>query len=52
MPQMAPIQWTMMYMYVLSIFLILNFFNYYMYMIYCKNLPIKNTYNKIFTWKW
>nr|YP_010166650.1 ATP synthase F0 subunit 8 [Leconectes striatellus]QRV62741.1 ATP synthase F0 subunit 8 [Leconectes striatellus] len=53
MPQMAPMNWMILYMLFSVIFITFNFLNYYMFLI---NKQIKNNNNKInfksINWKW
>nr|YP_010507210.1 ATP synthase F0 subunit 8 [Amara ovata]UXF64361.1 ATP synthase F0 subunit 8 [Amara ovata] len=53
MPQMAPMNWLFLYIMFNIIFLMFNFFNYYMFLI--KNTMKSNKNNNIFknlNWKW
>nr|QRV62623.1 ATP synthase F0 subunit 8 [Rhithrodytes crux] len=52
MPQMAPMNWLILYILFSLIFLIFNFMNYYSFLI-MKKTPKKNFYIKnILNWKW
>nr|AFQ62269.1 ATP synthase F0 subunit 8 [Haliplus flavicollis] len=53
MPQMAPMNWLILYFFFTILFLMFNFMNYYMFLI--KNIMIKNKKiieNKKMIWKW
>nr|YP_009755822.1 ATP synthase F0 subunit 8 [Harpalus pensylvanicus]QIQ23153.1 ATP synthase F0 subunit 8 [Harpalus pensylvanicus] len=53
MPQMAPMNWLLLYLMFTIIFLLFNFLNYYMFLIQNKKILIKNNFlNKILEWKW
>nr|AXU98801.1 ATP synthase F0 subunit 8 [Gonepteryx rhamni] len=53
MPQMMPINWLFYFLFFLSVFIMFNIMNYYIYY----NININNKLNlfikkKIFNWKW
>nr|YP_010472500.1 ATP synthase F0 subunit 8 [Nipponoharpalus discrepans]UVG42124.1 ATP synthase F0 subunit 8 [Nipponoharpalus discrepans] len=52
MPQMAPMNWLILYLLFTMIFLLFNFLNYYMFLIKNKNYFLKNYMNKTLEWKW
>nr|QRW36257.1 ATP synthase F0 subunit 8 [Deronectes hispanicus] len=52
MPQMAPMNWLILYMFFFIILIMFNFMTYYMFLLKNK-LDIKNKINsKKFLWKW
>nr|ANJ70273.1 ATP synthase F0 subunit 8 [Hydroporus gyllenhalii] len=55
MPQMAPMNWLILYMFFSMIFIMFNFLNYYLFLIN-KNLNNNNNnmkmMKKYFNWKW
>nr|QRV62605.1 ATP synthase F0 subunit 8 [Nectoboreus dolerosus] len=52
MPQMAPMNWLMLYMFFSLIFIIFNFLNYYMFITNNQsNKPISLN-KKMLYWKW
>ncbi|YP_009437732.1 ATP synthase F0 subunit 8 (mitochondrion) [Aethina tumida] len=51
MPQMAPLNWLMLFIYFIIIFLMFNVMNYYSFLYKIKSSDIKK--NKIsYSWKW
>nr|YP_009073572.1 ATP synthase F0 subunit 8 [Aeolesthes oenochrous]BAP59122.1 ATP synthase F0 subunit 8 [Aeolesthes oenochrous] len=51
MPQMAPLNWLILFMFFTIIFILFNTVNYYSFMYNVKQkIPIKNTVK--FNWKW
>nr|ANJ70506.1 ATP synthase F0 subunit 8 [Hygrotus inaequalis] len=54
MPQMAPMNWLMLYMFFSAMFIMFNFMNYYLFLIKSKN--IKTNHMKLnpilYSWKW
>nr|QLY90217.1 ATP synthase F0 subunit 8 [Hydraena gracilis] len=51
MPQMAPMNWLMLFMYFISMFLLMNSLNYFMFLYNPQNKLIKK-YNIKINWKW
>nr|ALO70763.1 ATP synthase F0 subunit 8 [Neophonus bruchi] len=51
MPQMAPMNWLMLFFMFTLIFLLLNSINYFSYK-YNINLKNKNFYKNMILWKW
>nr|AFQ62280.1 ATP synthase F0 subunit 8 [Parocyusa longitarsis] len=51
MPQMAPLNWLMLFMFFIMIYLLFNFINYYSFMYSPKISNFKKINNKI-NWKW
>nr|QAU54272.1 ATP synthase F0 subunit 8 [Desmopachria sp. ITV9392]QPA36187.1 ATP synthase F0 subunit 8 [Desmopachria sp. RRMO-2020]QPA36200.1 ATP synthase F0 subunit 8 [Desmopachria sp. RRMO-2020]QPA36213.1 ATP synthase F0 subunit 8 [Desmopachria sp. RRMO-2020]QPA36226.1 ATP synthase F0 subunit 8 [Desmopachria sp. RRMO-2020] len=52
MPQMMPMNWTILYLFFLILFFLINFINYYSFLIY-KNSNLLNKINlKSLNWKW
>nr|QRV62418.1 ATP synthase F0 subunit 8 [Graptodytes pictus] len=52
MPQMAPMNWILLYMMFSFIFILFNFMNFYIFMINKNTDPNKNIFKKILNWKW
>nr|UPX88678.1 ATP synthase F0 subunit 8 [Loricera pilicornis] len=53
MPQMAPMNWLLLYFLFSMIFLLFNFMNYYLFLIYNKKNLMKTKFLiKNLTWKW
>nr|ARH53821.1 ATP synthase F0 subunit 8 [Elaphrus cupreus] len=52
MPQMAPMNWLLLYFMFTIIFLMFNFLNYYLYLIKNTSNNIKKNINKTLNWKW
>nr|AML26759.1 ATP synthase F0 subunit 8 [Scarabaeidae sp. BMNH 1274750] len=51
MPQMAPLNWLMLFIFFCSIFMIFNIMNYFMFNYKIKTTLTKKTKNLI-NWKW
>nr|AML26791.1 ATP synthase F0 subunit 8 [Scarabaeidae sp. BMNH 1274753] len=51
MPQMAPLNWLMLFIYFCMIFMIFNIMNYYMFNYKIKNILFKKK-KSIMNWKW
>nr|ALO70853.1 ATP synthase F0 subunit 8 [Phloeopora testacea] len=55
MPQMAPMNWLMLFIYTIIIFLMFNILNYYSFFYMFKNMKIYNKtykFNHKINWKW
>nr|SPP23436.1 ATP synthase F0 subunit 8 [Graphium sarpedon] len=54
MPQMMPINWIMLFIYFILIFILFNIMNYYIFIPKNKNnyLPLMKNLKKNFNWKW
>nr|YP_010166780.1 ATP synthase F0 subunit 8 [Scarodytes savinensis]QRV62884.1 ATP synthase F0 subunit 8 [Scarodytes savinensis] len=52
MPQMAPMNWLMLYMFFSMMFIAFNFMNYYMFLICKKTEKTNKIFNKFLNWKW
>nr|QRV62665.1 ATP synthase F0 subunit 8 [Zaitzevhydrus formaster ulanulana] len=52
MPQMAPMNWLMLYIFFSVIFIMFNFMNYYMFLIYKKMKISNKIFIKKINWKW
>uniref|UniRef100_A0AAU7YUU2 ATP synthase complex subunit 8 n=1 Tax=Hepialus lagii (nomen nudum) TaxID=3140519 RepID=A0AAU7YUU2_9NEOP len=53
MPQMYPLNWIMLFIYFILIFILFNILNYYIYMYKSNNLNNKLFFKNInLTWKW
>nr|ASN65914.1 ATP synthase F0 subunit 8 [Pseudotetracha mendacia] len=52
MPQMAPMNWILLYLMFSITFLLFNFINYYILMISPPSTEKKNFFLKIMSWKW
>nr|ASN66005.1 ATP synthase F0 subunit 8 [Scarites buparius] len=52
MPQMAPMNWLILYIFFIMIFMLFNFFNYYMFLIKNNTNDEKTFTIKILNWKW
>nr|YP_009742237.1 ATP synthase F0 subunit 8 [Zemeros flegyas]QID90317.1 ATP synthase F0 subunit 8 [Zemeros flegyas] len=56
MPQMMPINWIMSFLFFISIFIMFNIMNYYIFNYNINmnnnNILLKNKINKNFYWKW
>nr|YP_010259502.1 ATP synthase F0 subunit 8 [Ahamus yushuensis]UIX24742.1 ATP synthase F0 subunit 8 [Ahamus yushuensis]UJP71234.1 ATP synthase F0 subunit 8 [Thitarodes sp. XS20]WRY71462.1 ATP synthase F0 subunit 8 [Ahamus luquensis] len=53
MPQMYPLNWIMLFIYFILIFILFNILNYYIYMYKSNNLNNKLLFKNInLTWKW
>nr|YP_010166598.1 ATP synthase F0 subunit 8 [Hydroporus analis]QRV62689.1 ATP synthase F0 subunit 8 [Hydroporus analis] len=52
MPQMAPMNWLILYIFFSLIFIMFNFLNYYLFLINKKNNNINKLLKKSFNWKW
>nr|UPX88450.1 ATP synthase F0 subunit 8 [Oreodytes sanmarkii] len=52
MPQMAPMNWLMLYMFFSLIFILFNFMNYYMFLIFKKSTLSEKFNKKFYSWKW
>nr|QRV62450.1 ATP synthase F0 subunit 8 [Hydroporus apenninus] len=52
MPQMAPMNWLILYMFFSLTFIMFNFLNYYLFLINNKNNNINKFLKKSFNWKW
>nr|QRW36296.1 ATP synthase F0 subunit 8 [Graptodytes varius] len=52
MPQMAPMNWIILYMMFSIIFILFNFMNFYIFMINKNSDKKKNIFKKILNWKW
>nr|YP_010166702.1 ATP synthase F0 subunit 8 [Nectoporus subrotundus]QRV62793.1 ATP synthase F0 subunit 8 [Nectoporus subrotundus] len=52
MPQMAPMNWLMLYMFFSVIFILFNFMNYYMFLTLKHLSSSKNLSKKFYSWKW
>nr|QRW36283.1 ATP synthase F0 subunit 8 [Graptodytes eremitus] len=52
MPQMAPMNWIILYMMFSIIFILFNFMNFYTFMITKNSNQKKNIFKKILNWKW
>nr|QRV62430.1 ATP synthase F0 subunit 8 [Graptodytes pietrii] len=52
MPQMAPMNWIILYMMFSIIFILFNFMNFYIFMINKNTNKQKNIFKKNFNWKW
>nr|ANJ70480.1 ATP synthase F0 subunit 8 [Hydroporus erythrocephalus] len=52
MPQMAPMNWMILYIFFSFIFILFNFLNYYLFMINSKKNNINKILNNSFNWKW
>nr|ALO76243.1 ATP synthase F0 subunit 8 [Craspedophorus nobilis] len=53
MPQMAPMNWLFLYLMFTIIFMMFNFFNYYMFLIKNNKMMKTNKFlNKSMDWKW
>nr|YP_010166676.1 ATP synthase F0 subunit 8 [Mystonectes coelamboides]QRV62767.1 ATP synthase F0 subunit 8 [Mystonectes coelamboides] len=52
MPQMAPMNWLILYMFFSAIFILFNFLNYYMFLINNKNNTLNKLNMKTMYWKW
>nr|YP_009112320.1 ATP synthase F0 subunit 8 [Eucryptorrhynchus brandti]AIY61451.1 ATP synthase F0 subunit 8 [Eucryptorrhynchus brandti]AJT57324.1 ATP synthase F0 subunit 8 [Eucryptorrhynchus brandti]ALF04091.1 ATP synthase F0 subunit 8 [Eucryptorrhynchus brandti] len=51
MPQMAPLNWFLLYMFFFSLYILLTILNYYMFLYPPKTLKMKLN-SKILFWKW
>nr|YP_010166728.1 ATP synthase F0 subunit 8 [Oreodytes scitulus]QRV62832.1 ATP synthase F0 subunit 8 [Oreodytes scitulus] len=52
MPQMAPMNWLLLYIFFSVIFIMFNFMNYYSFLIYKKINFFKKSSKKNLYWKW
>nr|YP_010166611.1 ATP synthase F0 subunit 8 [Hydroporus planus]ANJ70247.1 ATP synthase F0 subunit 8 [Hydroporus planus]QRV62702.1 ATP synthase F0 subunit 8 [Hydroporus planus] len=52
MPQMAPMNWLILYIFFSMTFIMFNFLNYYLFLINKKNNNINKLLKKSFNWKW
>nr|QRW36400.1 ATP synthase F0 subunit 8 [Sanfilippodytes adelardi] len=52
MPQMAPMNWLILYMFFSMVFILFNFMNYYMFISESKLNNIKKISSKSLNWKW
>nr|AFQ62421.1 ATP synthase F0 subunit 8 [Meru phyllisae] len=52
MPQMAPMNWLILMMFFTSIFLIMNFLNYYLFLKTPNKNFFKNKNSNLLNWKW
>nr|ASN65892.1 ATP synthase F0 subunit 8 [Omus cazieri] len=52
MPQMAPMNWMILYIMFIFIFLFINFMNYYLFLIKNPDNKSKNLITKMLNWKW
>nr|YP_010166689.1 ATP synthase F0 subunit 8 [Nebrioporus vagrans]QRV62780.1 ATP synthase F0 subunit 8 [Nebrioporus vagrans] len=52
MPQMAPMNWIILYMFFSLMFIFFNFMNYYMFMINSKTEKMNKILDKNLSWKW
>nr|ALO70312.1 ATP synthase F0 subunit 8 [Astenus lyonessius] len=52
MPQMAPLNWLMLFIFFTMIFIMFNFINYYMFMYTPKMSKMNNYMKKTINWKW
>nr|ASN65927.1 ATP synthase F0 subunit 8 [Australicapitona hopei] len=52
MPQMAPMNWIMLYLMFSITFLLFNFLNYYIFMAHSPSTEGKKFNFKIMSWKW
>nr|QRW36348.1 ATP synthase F0 subunit 8 [Hydroporus sp. IBE<ESP> AN585] len=52
MPQMAPMNWLILYIFFSLVFILFNFMNYYLFLINKKNNNINKLLKKSFNWKW
>nr|QRV62405.1 ATP synthase F0 subunit 8 [Deuteronectes picturatus] len=52
MPQMAPMNWLMLYMFFSLTFILFNFMNYYTFLISSKTMIFSKSFKKILHWKW
>nr|AFU50236.1 ATP synthase F0 subunit 8 [Copelatus sp. MJTNT-2012] len=52
MPQMAPMNWLILYMMFSITFLLFNFLNYYKYIIKSKASKKMKFFSKTLNWKW
>nr|AML25885.1 ATP synthase F0 subunit 8 [Staphylinidae sp. BMNH 1274206] len=51
MPQMAPMNWLLLFIMFIMVFMLFNALNYFCFMYYPKSLSLK-TSTKINNWKW
>nr|YP_010385077.1 ATP synthase F0 subunit 8 [Hyphydrus ovatus]UPL65087.1 ATP synthase F0 subunit 8 [Hyphydrus ovatus] len=52
MPQMAPMNWIMLYFLFSMIFILFNFLNFYMFLMLKKSKNFNNICTKNLNWKW
>nr|QRV62513.1 ATP synthase F0 subunit 8 [Hydroporus puberulus] len=52
MPQMAPMNWLILYMIVSMTFIMFNFLNYYLFLINKNNNILNKIMKKSLNWKW
>nr|YP_010166715.1 ATP synthase F0 subunit 8 [Oreodytes davisii]QRV62819.1 ATP synthase F0 subunit 8 [Oreodytes davisii] len=52
MPQMAPMNWLLLYIFFSVIFILFNFMNYYTFLTYKKINFFNKSSKKILSWKW
>nr|ANJ70467.1 ATP synthase F0 subunit 8 [Hydroporus obscurus] len=52
MPQMAPMNWLILYLIFSLIFILFNFLNYYLFLINSKKNFINKILKNSFNWKW
>nr|UFK62171.1 ATP synthase F0 subunit 8 [Habroscelimorpha dorsalis dorsalis]UFK62184.1 ATP synthase F0 subunit 8 [Habroscelimorpha dorsalis media] len=52
MPQMAPMNWTMLYILFSVIFMLVNFLNYYIYTVKSPTKKLSKFSFKSINWKW
>nr|ANJ70299.1 ATP synthase F0 subunit 8 [Acilius sulcatus] len=52
MPQMAPMNWLFLYIFFSMIFILFNFLNYYLFLIYKQELTSKKFFKSMLNWKW
>nr|ANJ70260.1 ATP synthase F0 subunit 8 [Hydroporus discretus] len=52
MPQMAPMNWLILYIFFSLTFIMFNFLNYYLFLINKKNNNTNKLLKKSFNWKW
>nr|QTC08204.1 ATP synthase F0 subunit 8 [Parachauliodes yanbaru] len=52
MPQMAPLNWLILFMFFTILFMIFNIMNYYIYTPSLTSFPKINLKNYSLTWKW
>nr|AEP27669.1 ATP synthase F0 subunit 8 [Doydirhynchus austriacus] len=51
MPQMAPLSWLILFFFFISIFLMFNSLNYFIFLYENKTMQVKKNINK-YNWKW